>query len=371
MSIEEHQRWEAFQAQAVQRDPYFSRLGMILTDRCNIRCSHCIFDCRTSRGPSSDLAVIEGLIAAAAASQRVTLIGFTGGEPFLELSRLVRLTALAVGHGLKAGVTTNGYWGTTAAAAAARLSKLPGLTVLAVSTDQFHQQFVPVHRVRNIIRACSQVGVRCHVRVSFLKDRHGEIEAVKAQLAEVDGLYEMQTQPVVPAGRASSEIGNEDLFAYDASFMPCQSADRPTMRWDGDVFACCGPAVGWPRPHPLWLGNARVRPLDHIIRDAETSPVVHAIRLWGPSELLRFIERQAACEGRRFALPPPSAFPEMCSLCRFVLTDPDCVELLQRAVATPDVYHEVATARLIDFAEPSMLLAEPDRAADTAPPFPA
>lgn len=81
------------------------RLGLELTDRCNLACAHCL---REINHDCSDLdpALAERAIAEAARLGFAEAV-FTGGEPTLHKS-FVRLVRAAVAAGLKLTVVTNG-----------------------------------------------------------------------------------------------------------------------------------------------------------------------------------------------------------------------------------------------------------------------
>ncbi|MDD4132711.1 MAG: radical SAM protein, partial [Methanocorpusculum sp.] len=113
---------------------YFSNICIDLTERCNIRCRHCILDVNEPGKPPG-WAVIERLITEAADLQEIQEIAFVGGEPFLEYQTLVKSVALCRRKGLRSSVVTNGYWAKNATAANKMLGELDGLTTLSVSTD--------------------------------------------------------------------------------------------------------------------------------------------------------------------------------------------------------------------------------------------
>lgn len=100
---------------------------------------------------------------------------FTGGEAFLEYDILVENIALCEELGLEQSVITNGFWALDSHITKQKLKKLKGLRTVNVSTDFFHQEFVPVDRIRNIILSCHELGIECIVRISYLNDPASEI----------------------------------------------------------------------------------------------------------------------------------------------------------------------------------------------------
>lgn len=335
---------------------YFSNICIDLTERCNIRCRHCILDVNEPGKPPG-WAVIERLITEAADLQEIQEIAFVGGEPFLEYQTLVKSVALCRRKGLRSSVVTNGSWAKNADAAKKMLGELDGLTTLSVSTDRFHQEFVPVENIKNVIVSCHELGIECHVYISHLNHPESEVEAVKNQLAGLEKYYRVNQQPVLYMGRAAKELDRESIFTYDPGGKMCYCIDSPLIRCDGDVIACCGAAIVWPRDNPLRIGNIHNQTLGEIRRDARLNPVIHALRVGGPDLLVRLVREQADKEDVLFT-PPPNQIRDLCSLCGYIFTNPEYSCLLQRAVSDPAVSHRIAVDCLIEFAEIDLLLEE-------------
>jgi MoaA/NifB/PqqE/SkfB family radical SAM enzyme len=341
-----------------KRENYFSQLGIILTGKCNIRCRHCMYNCQPDTKMELGWLVIERLIKEASAIENITQIHFTGGEPFLELDTLFKAVNLCKLLGLKVSVVTNGYWAVSVNVAKQILEKLDGLTLLEVSTDSFHQEFVSIDRIRNVILACNELGINKCVRVSFLNDPVSEIENIKKHLSPVEGLYELSQQPVLPIGRAASHINLDLIFSYDPKGVFCRGADFPLIISNGNVSACCGPSVSWLGDHPLLLGNIFKQGLKEISDAADLNPIIHILRLWGPSELVNLVKEQSEKDCCFFTPPMLDEIQNICSLCKFIIANPKYSRLLQRAILNPVVVYELAVRRMIELGEISMILKE-------------
>lgn len=310
--------------------------------------------------------VIRRLIGEAAALGDIKEIGFVGGEPFLELDTLMRAVKLCSASGLRASVVTNGFWADNVQNAENILEKLRGLTNLSVSTDSFHQEFIPVDRIRAVISACRTWEIDCDVYLSHLNDPVLEATRIKEQLAGMEGLYTLKMQPVISLGRAAMQIDKNSLYTYDPHGMCCPCVDSPMVSSNGNVVACCGGATVWPSPHPLILGNIHRQTLGEIRRTAILNPVVHILRLRGPGELVRLVRNKAEKEGNGFVPPPSGEIRDICSLCNYIVTDPNYAGLLQRAVWEPEAYHEIAAACLMECAEIALLREEGNFPGDNA-----
>jgi organic radical activating enzyme len=340
------------------RKNYFSEFGIILTEKCNIKCKHCIFNCHPDTKTELNWLVIERIIKEAAATKSITNINFTGGEPFLELDTLVNAVNLCNTLGLKSSVVTNGFWAVSENVAKHILKKLNGLVVLNVSTDSFHQEFISIDRIRNVILSGYELGIDIYVRISYLNDPVSEIEYIKKQLIQVEGLYKISQQPVVSIGRAASNIDKNSIFSYDPTGIFCRGIDTPLIVSNGDVLACCSHVLSDLDDHPLLLGNIYNQSLEEIKNAADINPVIHALRLWGPSELVHLVQEQAKKDGCLFIPPLKDEVHNLCSLCKYIVNNQNYIKMLMHAIQDPDVLHEIAVGRLMELGEVSMILKE-------------
>lgn len=338
---------------AVKRS-FFSSIEIIITNKCNIGCRHCIYDCQPYNTEKLSKSVIKDLVKQAAALNSVKSIVFTGGEAFLEYSTLLESIALCKDLGLEAAAVTNGYWAHTAQTAVQKLKELKGLKTLNVSTDSFHQEFVPAERIRNIIESCREIGIKCVVRISYLNDPVSEIGTIKKQLAGLDGLYSIIAIPVAPFGRAASLMDTCSIYTYDPYGLPCCGADDPVIDANGDVKFCPGGLFSHPDNSLLNVGNIYYETLEEIKKTADINPIVQALRLQGPGGLVRLVRNQAIKDRIPFIPPQIEESRDLCSLCKYVITNPYNARTLQRAVKDPEVYNEIALASLKAFGETSM-----------------
>lgn len=138
--------------------------GLLLTYGCDARCAFCY----VSAGPghrgymdlATTLALWRSLDELAAQHGKSMRIHLSGGEPFRDWVRLTSLVRAVRDAGLTPleKIETNASWATDDGLTRARLELLDalGLGKLAVSTDVFHQEFVPLERVRR----CVEIGRR-------------------------------------------------------------------------------------------------------------------------------------------------------------------------------------------------------------------
>ncbi|MDQ1251220.1 MAG: hypothetical protein QG646_289 [Euryarchaeota archaeon] len=348
---------------------FFSNLEIVVTSSCNIRCRHCIYDCQSTSREKLSKSVIKDLIRQAATLNSFRSVVLTGGEAFLEYETLVESIALCTDLGLESSVVTNGFWAQNPHMARQKLKRLNGLRVLNVSTDSFHQEFVPVSRIRCIIESCNDLGIKCVVRFSYLNNPTSELGMLKKQLSGLDSLYKISAMPVAPFGRAARLIDEFCFYKYDPYGIPCCGADDPVIDSNGDVKVCPGGLFSHLDNSLLKVGNIFNETLETIKNSANRNPIAQVLRLYGPGGLVYLVRKQALKEGVSFTLPEVEEAKDLCSLCKIIITDPYNSKLLQRAVKDSEVYREIAVARFKEFGEISMLygnrsILQTDRDAD-------
>jgi MoaA/NifB/PqqE/SkfB family radical SAM enzyme len=339
---------------AIKRS-FFSNLEIIVTSSCNIKCRHCIYDCQPTSREKLSNSVIKDLIRQAATISSFRSVVFTGGEAFLEYDILVESIALCEELGLESSVVTNGFWAQNSQITKQKLKQLKGLRTLNVSTDSFHQEFVPVYRIRYIIESCHDLGIKCVVRFSYLNDPASELGIIKKQLSGLEGLYTISAMPVTPFGRAAMLIDELFFYEYDPNGIPCCGADDPIIDSNGDVKVCPGGLFSYPDNSLLKVGNIYNETLETIKKSTNINLLAQTLRLHGPEGLVRLVRNQAQKEGISFIPPQTGEVKDLCSLCKYVITDLENSKLLQCAVKDPEVYREIAFARLKEFGETSML----------------
>jgi hypothetical protein len=127
--------------------------GLMVTSWCPARCASCYLCCGPERREHMPMALAlsawEGLVSASPHGCRIHV---SGGEPFGDWPRLAELLrrAAAARLGPLDRLETNGFWAADRGTARRRLRLLDavGLGRLVISCDPYHQQFVPIGRVR-------------------------------------------------------------------------------------------------------------------------------------------------------------------------------------------------------------------------------
>ena len=261
-------------------------------------------------------------------------IGLTGGEPFLLYPEVLEICRHASCKGLIVSCITNGYWARSEEETLAKMRELraAGLATLYVSTDTFHQAFVPVESVRRILRAGRRVGlfVGVYMDVTRQSMRLPDLfEALKEEMVE-SAIFE---SPLFPVGRAQETLDAEDFFTRPGiPAEPCLRMNDLFVVPSGDVYPCCSAAGMQP---PLRLGNVHETLLAQIAARLQRSFFHRLLAQRGPGWFAQaLIERELIP-----SLQP--AYVHACHLCYDLFSRPEWAA----AVATLVEEEEIRRAR--------------------------
>jgi organic radical activating enzyme len=353
--------------QKILDPPVLRNVGLLVTYHCQASCEHCVIRAGPDRHEEVRLEDARNWIREIASYRNhyVCVLSLTGGEPFSNLKLLREVMELAAESGLFVSVVTNGFWGATRESAKKLLQSLPQICFLSISTDVYHQKYVPYERVENAIWATRECGIPYYVSIITDTEDDPEFQRVRNDILKNSGPEQIRTGITFPVGRAS-QIKSQ--LKYSLSDQPpkeaCQAASSPCIFPDGRVYGCIGPLIELQHDHPLLLGNLHETPMHEILDRAETNAVLHALRLWGPNKLISML-RDAGL-GRH--LPVEFITGSICNACFSLMSNPTVRAWLRELEQDEDFRRKVAYGRLYYLNESGMLdiggLGEP--AADLA-----
>ncbi len=334
--------------------PFLRNVGLLVTYHCQAACDHCVI--RAAPDRHEEVALEDARVwirdVAAYRDRYVCVLSLTGGEPFSNLKLLRSVMEMAADSGLYVSVVTNGFWGASRESALDLLKSLPQICFLSVSTDIYHQKYVPFERVENAIWAIRECGIPYYVSIVTDTEDSPEFQRVKSDVLRTSKPEDVRTGITFPVGRAS-EIKSQ--LKYSLTDEPpreaCQAASSPCIFPDGRVYGCIGPLIELKHDHPLLLGNLRETPMNEILDRAETSVVLHALRLWGPKRLITML--QEAGLGRH--LPVEFITGSICNACFSLMSNPVVREWLHTLEEDEEFRRKVAFGRLYYLNESGML----------------
>jgi len=299
------------------------RVGLLITEQCNVECSHCWFSSGRDIMARMELDEALGYIDQTREIPTVEWISFTGGEPFLLPEMLQKLVAYASERGLHTECVTNCFWARTEEEADRRLGRLAdaGLNVVNISSDDFHQRHIPFDRVRNCYEAAKRIGMKIVIMCAVARSSKLTVREVARQLGDKEILIVGEGEPT----------GEASALAVETGFVPVgRGAEVPEDEWvigDGPLDGPCRVVLsdvaiypfGWVLPccsaaglaEVARVGNARWEGLRRLIEEAGKRTLFKVLSTEGPLGLQRLLGPM-----RR------ENYVNKCHLCYEVLTDP-------------------------------------------------
>jgi organic radical activating enzyme len=329
-------------------------VGLFLTYHCQASCAHCIVRAGPDRHEEMNLNDARDWIHQIASYRNhyVYVLSLTGGEPFSNLKLLREVMECAVECNLLVSVVTNAFWATKRHTAKQLLEGLPKICFISISTDSYHQEYVPFERVKNAIWAARECGIPYYISVVTEDKADPDYQQLNSELVQLTEPGSIRTGITFPLGRAAE--GTAKLRYQNSDEPPkeaCQAASSPCIFPDGRVYGCIGPLIDLRYDHPLLLGNLRDSSVSDIFDRAETSVGLHALRLWGPTMLISLLRKA----GLGNHVPKTYIEGSVCNACYKLLSDARVRDWLRDLEQGMEFREKVAYGRLYYLNETRML----------------
>lgn len=306
---------------------------LYITDRCPVGCAHCSVSALPSSARPADVALLERLVDGLCGMDRVTLVGISGGEPFMEPRALQMASARLADAGKRLVLYTSGNWGRDDGTAPRWTGAvLARAACVVLSTDSYHAARIPDARFVAALRAAAEAG--SWVAVQVLGSR-AQITAAERLLARAFGSSwaeraEIRPTELLTRGRAARlravRQGAARQVAPGQSFGPCHLVQAPVVRYDGRLTACCNEDVVTGRGPAALHGIGRdAEELRDALAAMDHDPFLSALGAAGPGVLTRL---------PRFRALGERDYPDICSLCWTLLGQGAGTDPAVRAVGT-------------------------------------
>jgi len=285
-------------------------LDLLLTYQCVSRCAHCLYHAHPKARGVMTVADAQTYLEQAGDIQWVSI---HGGEPFLYFDQLLDIITAA--KALEIGeiwVMTNCYWAHSHASACSQVQKIKdaGATHIWISADAFHQDFIPLERVKTALKAARTSSFE-NIIVNSLylgseQERNEYNRKTHHILSELGTLDDVITRwesfsigvALSVVGRAAQELApllpQQELPSGPCILPPYLGSDIDAPQaFEIDPY-------GWVLLCPgLSVGNAQTTSLSHILNtyDPASIPVLNILRKEGPAGLLKEAQTQGFTPG--------------------------------------------------------------------------
>lgn len=305
-------------------------LGIVLitTFRCNAVCSNCCFGCRPNVGRTMTLDEMKYYVddCLRAYPDSIYRLSLTGGECFLLGKDLDEIIKYGASKGLKVGVMSNGYWGSSYSEAYQRISSLKalGLRSIGFSVGEEHQNRLPLKGCRNAAVAAARVGlpvefrVESHFRLSKIVDTLKKDKAFM-KLVNANKIQVIQWN----WQEYNNEIKHGEMYPtrwcpYGES-RPCDSLGvNINITPYGEVVACSG--IMSLRLPAMVIGNIWKEPVETLFDRIFADSLKIWIRREGPAAVLKYVYEHSNIRFHRCG--------DGCNGCYEIFTNPKIIPLL-------------------------------------------
>lgn len=219
---------------------------LFLTDRCPVGCAHCSVDSRRDSPRISDFGLLDEIVAGLIAMRRTTVVGISGGEPFVERRGLTMAAGALAGAGKLLVIYTSGVWAVSADVPRWAADVLAQASCVYLSTDAYHAAHIDDATFVRAARAIRAAGpwIVTQVAGSAAQARQAESLLADALGPAWREHAEVRRVPLLTAGRgAGLSRGSRGDARPGADFGTCRLTAAPVVRYDGWVSACCNETV--------------------------------------------------------------------------------------------------------------------------------
>lgn len=284
----------------------------------------CCFSCTPIDTEELSLDLIYRLINESASIDQIKSIAITGGEPFVDYTKIVSIFNKIHDAKKKASIITNAFWASSVDVAANRLQELRdlGLTRLNISYDIFHKIFVKTQNVKNLLEA--SIVCKIPTTLNMVISSKQDYSSIFYDLGESLIGCDVRISPCLPVGRAQRFLVDDDYikkFSIVDDFR-CNFGRIFVVHYDGKVYPCCSQFI---EEESLCLGKASELTLKEIVYKLEHSRLLHAIR---NMNLKKFYECLPERERNKF----PDRYVHDCEFCSYIFKEEnfryfnDCVK---------------------------------------------
>lgn len=208
---------------------------------CHMHCKHCSNIHTLHDRKLMDIAIAEKCINEmdALGLETITLVG---GEPFEEFEHLRIICEAAYNKGKKIGIITNGFWAYDITDGEEKLSMLPGVSNIVLSSDLYHLEFVSESTVRNAVNICKKKNIPISIHAVCANKE--DAKKVKEIYKDLGRYILINTGAPMPIGAAKDlDIERFKLRDRIDRFSKFCSIGNIYVDINGNVYGCCNASL--------------------------------------------------------------------------------------------------------------------------------
>lgn len=265
----------------------YTMLGIMMHGKCSAECDICSVNSSPYCDQSLDVNRLEEILFSCCNTE-IRNVSFTGGEPFLEYSNLMRLIQCAVKNNLKPSVVTNGFWAINYDFTVHKIRELKqaGLAFINISYDKHHAKYIPHENIDYIIAACEKENLPYVIAIT--KMREEKIGDILDSFHKDTICLKTIITNCQPAGRAKDNY-SEDAFSniIPIDDLKCMYDGVLTIHFSGKIFPCCAHQVF---ESELSIGDYRQIDVKEALYRIKNNSILYLLRNYGVNSILEMNE---------------------------------------------------------------------------------
>lgn len=253
----------------------YNTVIFLLTNRCNLNCTHCCLSCSSQNCAVLEDSLIEKTMDEIALNKKITRIGISGGEAFLYPEKVSRIIEASTKSGKSSYAYTNGFWCDSYEKTFRILDELKkkGLSTILTSVDTFHQKYIPINNIINLLNVCNELNIFVKVHVSDTYSNSSKND----ELIHLLGLSKLNasitSSPVFISGNALKNIPKEDIISNQKlPKLRCNYDGMCSIDWEGNVNCCCSI-----HSHRMVIDNIKKNSINQILNEIRKNKVFMCI----------------------------------------------------------------------------------------------
>lgn len=241
----------------------FTKLCLVVTDRCNAECDFCCFSCSPSNHQVMDIKFMTRIIHEAK-ELGMNVVSFSGGEPFLYPELLREGIRTAREEKMSVAIATNGFWGAWPEERMHDVLTELKPDSIGFSYDFFHRKYIPKEDFFRAVNAAEKLEIKCNLAIA---DMNGEYSAGRFIHSMSKNKYHrhFSIYRLYRAGRALNMPSEMFLTDDMQKFSGCLYDNKLLVFYNGDVYPCCRHEVF---ESAMKLGNASDKSLKEVIKSS-------------------------------------------------------------------------------------------------------
>lgn len=298
-------------------------LAISLTQKCSAECRMCCFGCSPSSSQKLDKEDIKRLIDEAVGTS-IKVISFSGGEAFMNFKLLQELGQYAVNKGFPFTVITNGFWGKDYDEAKRRIKTLKeiGVREISLSVDKFHQEFIPISSIRNVVKACNKLNVP--VTVGFGVTKSDKVGNYIDELSDVLVSAKMSVYPLHPIGSGFKSIKEEDVIKnFPDDRWSCPNTGILSVLFDGNIYPCCSQVI---RDAKMNISSIDKTSIAEAIELSKNNAILFLIRVKGAKWMCNKLYNFGLEKFKEDYIISP------CDVCKKIFSDQEVIDVLSKNI---------------------------------------